>query len=175
MGLFKATLLQNQCVLSISKFDGINTYSKLGNYSSPDYNGNCNALVISEGRLATDANFTYLSVGTSFNLSTIFTIDDSGIIRLIGTYKLPDHKNQESIEYTASNFQTNNTYIFSGTQLSAPGFGFSFGPLANKRRWEYEVTFGQLDIFQIDNPGLVAILSYSGFKLNNSLIYDFTG
>ena len=47
MGLFKATLLQNQCVLSIEQFDGNNAYTKLGNYSSPDYSGNCNALVIS--------------------------------------------------------------------------------------------------------------------------------
>jgi len=35
-------------------------------------------------------------VGPSFNKSTIFTIDDWGVMRLIATYRLPDFVNQVS-------------------------------------------------------------------------------
>lgn len=134
MGLFKATLLNNQCVLSIENFNGNNAYTKLGNYSSPDYNGNCNALVISEGRVATDGGQTYLSVGVSFNISTILTIDDWGVIRLIGTYQLPDFRNQESFEVNITTFQASHTYIYTGTQREV-GFSVRFGPVVNKNNW----------------------------------------
>jgi len=35
-------------------------------------------------------------VGAGYNISTILTIDDVGVIRLIGTYMLPDYQNQVS-------------------------------------------------------------------------------
>ena len=35
-------------------------------------------------------------VGVGYNISTILTIDDVGVIRLIGTYMLPDYQNQVS-------------------------------------------------------------------------------
>ncbi len=35
-------------------------------------------------------------VGPEYNLTTILTIDDVGIIRLIGTYQLPDYIKQGS-------------------------------------------------------------------------------
>ena len=94
LGLYKATLLQNQCTLSIETFNGNNGYNKVGNYTSSNYTGNCNYLNVSEGRVVTDNNFTWMYVGDSFNLSTILTIDDWGVIRLIGTYRLPDFQHQ---------------------------------------------------------------------------------
>ena len=172
MGLFKATLLQNQCLLSIENFNGNNGYTKIGNYSSPDFTGNCNSLVISEGRVATDNNSTYMSVGTSFNISTILTIDDWGVIRLIGTYQLPDFRNQESFELNVTTFQTNHTYVYTGTQATV-GFAVRFGPILNQRNWEFSTFLGQFDIVQFDNPGLSVSYAFSSFKLNNSLIYDF--
>ncbi len=96
MGLYSATLLQNLCVLSISTFNGNNGYTKVGNYTSPNVTGNCNYLTIIDGQIVTDNNSTYMYVGPTYNLSTIFTIDDYGIMRLIGTYQLPDYQNQVS-------------------------------------------------------------------------------
>lgn len=95
LGLFKATLLQNQCLLSIENFVNT-TYTKIGNYSSPNVTGNCNYIAVQNGQLVTDNNSTYLYLGASYNLSTILTIDDVGVIRLIGTYQLPDYQNQVS-------------------------------------------------------------------------------
>ena len=174
MGLFKATLLQNQCVLSIENFNGNNGYNKLGNYSSPDFTSNCNYLQIVEGRVATDNNSTYLSVGNSFNISTILTIDDTGVIRLIGTYQLPDFRSQESFEVNITTFKTSHTYIYSASQLSV-NFVTRFGPISNKNRWDFECSFGQFDVYQRDNPGLGVSYSFSAFTLNNSWIYDFPG
>jgi hypothetical protein len=37
-------------------------------------------------------------VGDSFNESTIFTIDDLGVMRLIGTYKKENQRGKESFE-----------------------------------------------------------------------------
>ena len=126
--------------------------------------------------MATDNNFNYLTVGTSFNISTILTIDDWGVIRLIGTYQLPDFRNQESLEITINQFlQTNQsyqTYVYTASQAEQ-GFNLKLGPIVNKRSWEYSTFFGQLDILHINNPGLSVSYSYSYFKLNNSLIYDF--
>ena len=96
MGLYSATLLQNLCMLSISSFNGNNGYTKVGNYTSPNATGNGNYLTITDGQIVTDSNSTYMYVGPTYNLSTIFTIDDYGVMRLIGTYQLPDYVNQVS-------------------------------------------------------------------------------
>lgn len=87
LGHFKATLLETGCVLSIESLTPQDTYIKQGNYSSSAVTSNCKSLVIEEGRLRTDTSFTYLEVGISYNLTTIFTIDDWGVMRLIGTYR----------------------------------------------------------------------------------------
>lgn len=174
MGLFKATLLQNQCTLSIENFNGNNAYTKVGNYTSPSYNGSCNALVVEQGKLTTDNNFTYLQVGSSFNISTIFTIDDWGIIRLVGTYQLPDFRNQESFEVNVTTFRKNHSYVYTSTQANI-GFTYQFGPIINQKKWEFSTFMGQFEIAQSDNPGLFVAYSFSSFKLNNSLIYDFPG
>ena len=116
LGLFKATLLQTECVLSIETFNGNNGYNKVGNYTPDTSPGNCNYLDIIQGTVVTDNNATYMTVGNNFNLSTIMTIDDLGIIRLIGTYQLPDFKNQISIEFNVTTFLTTQKYIFAKSQ-----------------------------------------------------------
>ena len=98
--------------------------------------------MIEQGRLTTDNNFTYLQVGSSFNISTLFTIDDWGVIRLVGTYQLPDFRNQESFEVNVTTFRTNNTYVYSGTQANI-GFTYQFGPILNQNKWEFSTFMGQ--------------------------------
>jgi hypothetical protein len=83
-------------MLSISTFNGNNGYTKIGNYTSSNFTGNCNYLTITDGQVVTDNNSTYMYVGPSYNLTTVLTIDDLGIIRLIGTYQLPDYQHQVS-------------------------------------------------------------------------------
>lgn len=68
----------------------------MGNYLSTNVTGNCKSLTIQNGQIVTESNFTYMYVGTGYNISTILTIDDVGIIRLIGTYMLSDYQNQVS-------------------------------------------------------------------------------
>jgi hypothetical protein len=134
-------------------------------------------LQVSNGSLMTNDNFTYMTVmiaGRDFNISTILTIDDWGIIRLIGTYQLPDFRNQESLEFTVSTFQSSNNYIYPASKLEVT-FMTQFGPVTNQNNWEFSTLLGQFDIVQINNPGLTISYSYSAFKLNNSLIYDFPG
>lgn len=115
-----------------------------------------------------------MEVGTSFNISTIFTIDDWGVIRLIGTYQLPDFRNQESFEVNVTTFRTKHSFIYTATQVTIP-FIYQFGPVTNQRNWDFSVYMGQFEISQLDNPGIAVSYSYSSFKLNNSLIYDFPG
>ena len=113
-----------------------------------------------------------MSVGFSFNISTILTIDDWGVLRLIGTYQLPDFRNQESFQYNVTTLQTKHKFIYTGTQQTV-GFTYKFGPIVNQRSWEFSTFLGQFDIVQFDNPGLAVSYPFSFFKLNNSLIYDF--
>lgn len=146
----------------------------MGNYSSPDFSGNCNSLSISEGRVATNNNSTYMTVGSSFNISTILTIDDWGIIRLIGTYQLPDFRNQESFEFNVTSFTTTHTLFYPASQKSV-SFADKFGPIVNDGSWEFATFLGQFEITQINDAGLFVGYSYSSFTLNNSWIYDFPG
>jgi hypothetical protein len=87
LGYFKATLLQTGCTLSISMIKN-SAYVNVGNYTSQNVTGNCKSLTISDGVVVTESNTTYMYVGgIGYNLSTILTIDDWGVIRLIGTYQ----------------------------------------------------------------------------------------
>jgi hypothetical protein len=95
LGNFKATLQQSGCTLAISTFKSP-SYVSVGNYTSPDVSGNCKSLSIADGAIVTESNTTYMSVGSGYNLSTILTIDDWGVIRLIGTYQLPNYIDQVS-------------------------------------------------------------------------------
>lgn len=95
LGYFKATLAQSGCTLQISMLKG-SSYKNVGNYSSPNVTGNCKQLVIADGSVVTESNTSYMSVGSGYNLSTILTIDDCGVIRLIGTYQDPDFVHQVS-------------------------------------------------------------------------------
>lgn len=176
MGLFKATLLQSRCTLSIETFNGNNAYDKVGNYTSGNYSGNCNFLNITKGKVVTDNNFTYMEAGTNdYLISTILTLDDLGVIRLIGTYYPPENSNegvQLSDEVTITTFQTTRTHIYSVSQL-AVNFLSTLGPINNQRNWTYEIGTGQLDIYNYNDPGLGVHYSYSQFIINNSYIGDF--
>lgn len=85
-------------------------------------------------------------VGDSFNESTIFTIDDLGVLRLIGTYIKLNRVDQESFETNVSKFYTPNKFIYAGTQLNVK-FTSSYGPLVNDKGWGFSAQFGQLDLY----------------------------
>ncbi len=142
MGLFKATLLQNQCTLSIETFNGNNAYNKVGNYTSGNYTGSCNFLTVANGRIVTDNNFTYMTAGSnSYNQSTILTIDDIGVIRLIGTYFPFDGSAQVSDELKITTFNTSQNYFFPISQLAVT-FIDSFPQVNNQRDWIFYAQYG---------------------------------
>jgi hypothetical protein len=118
LGYFKATLLSKNCTLAISSFSDNNTYVSAGNYSSPNVSGDCQYLTVVDGAVVTDSNQSYMRVGSGYNLSTILTIDDWGVIRLIGTYQLSNFKDQISNEMVVSDFQKNSTFVYPTSQLS---------------------------------------------------------
>ncbi len=45
LGLFRATLLQSKCMLSIEYFNNT-AYNRVGNYTSPNVTTNCNSLTV---------------------------------------------------------------------------------------------------------------------------------
>ena len=122
----------------------------------------------------TDNAFTYMYVGPAYNLSTILTIDDWGVIRLIGTYQLPDFRNQISQELTIKTFESKATFVYPVSEISI-NFVTSFPEVNNLRNWQYFTSFGQLDILNLDNPGIKVSYSYSALTIKNSQILDFNG
>jgi len=72
------------------------TYVVKGTYKPNNITADCAYLKIQEGNMVTDTGIQYLYVGPSFNTSTIFTIDDNGVMRLIGTYIILNRVNQWS-------------------------------------------------------------------------------
>ena len=88
LGLFKAVLKKSKCALSVMAFNNrTNLYDFKGDYYSELFTGDCNQIHIKDGRLETDTGSRYLSVeNLDYNYSTIFTIDDEGVMRLIGTF-----------------------------------------------------------------------------------------
>jgi len=111
-------------------------------------------------------------VGDSFNESTIFTIDDLGVMRLIGSYIKLNRVDQESFETSINQFYIQQKYIYSGTQLNVK-FTSTYGPLVNDNGWGYMAQFGQLDLYFDEDPDKSSSYVYSRFKFNNSQIQDF--
>ena len=85
-------------------------------------------------------------VGDSFNESTIFTIDDLGVMRLIGSYIKMNRISMESFETSVKQFSTPQKYIFAESQLNVR-FTSTYGPLINENGWGYMAQFGQLDVY----------------------------
>lgn len=136
LGYFKATLQAKDCALAISSFSENSTYVSAGSYISPNVSDNCQFLSIIDGAVVTDSNQSYIYVGSGYNLSTILTIDDWGVIRLIGTYQLPNYQDQISNELTISDFLKNSTFVYPASQLSV-GFNDVFPALLNLRNWSF--------------------------------------
>lgn len=112
-------------------------------------------------------------VGSGYNLSTILTIDDWGVIRLIGTYQLPNYVDQVSEEFTISQFLRNQTYVYPASQL---GVDFTNSlSLTNTRNWQFSIAMGELSITQEDNNGIFVSYGFAKFNINNSQIVDFNG
>ena len=88
MGIFRVKLLSSGCKLAVDTFNSTTSaYVSKGNYSSNIFTGNCNYLNVTEGKLVTNNGSDYLTVTSiSFNHSTLFNIDDNGVMRLIGSY-----------------------------------------------------------------------------------------
>lgn len=140
LGYFKATLQQTGCTLALSTFTK-GAYTSVGNYTSPNVTGNCRSLSIADGAVVTESNTTYMWVGSGYNLSTIMTIDDWGVIRLIGTYQLPNYVDQVSQEVTISQFSRNQTYVYPTSQLSVSFMNF-FNTITNTRNWQFSAGAG---------------------------------
>ncbi len=85
-------------------------------------------------------------LGDSFNDSTIFTIDDLGVMRLIGTYKKGNQRDKESFETKVTQFKTANKYVYAESELNVK-FLDKYGPLQNDNGWVYIVKTGQLDLY----------------------------
>lgn len=119
LGLFKAVLKKIKCTLTVMAFNNVtNKYDYKGDYLSSVFTGDCNSLQIKDGRLETDTGSPYLTVtNVDYNHSTIFSIDDQGVMRLIGTYIQENRVDIVSNETVIDQFKTNNKYVKSFSQL----------------------------------------------------------
>lgn len=149
------------------------SYTRLGNYSSPN-TSSCRYLKVTEGQLVTDTNQAYMWVGSSFNSSTIFTIDDNGVMHLIGTYINLNRVDQTSAEFNVSNFQKSQSFMIAKSQFQV-NFNDAFPTLTNNRNWTFNAQYGQLTIANGGNAGLSESYTYARFNMNNSNILDFNG
>lgn len=113
LGNFRCGLRKTGCKLAVDIFDNATSkYTSKGNYSSTLYTGDCEYLNITDGKIVTDTGATYLNVtGISFNYSTTFTIDDEGVMRLIGTYIPASFINMVSSVRTIDEFRTQGNYF----------------------------------------------------------------
>jgi hypothetical protein len=140
LGNFKATLEKSGCRLAIYGFNNIsNNYQFVGRYNSSLYAGDCNRLSIDGGRLVTDSGQQYLTAyNVAYNYSTVFTIDDEGVLRLISTYIMQNMVDIVSNETSISTFKTSNPYIRSFSQYSV-SFSNVFTAIQNNRNWKFIV------------------------------------
>jgi hypothetical protein len=103
------------------------------------YTGDCNRLSIDGGKLITDSGQQYLTAyNLAYNYSTVFTIDDEGVIRLISTYIMQNMVDIVSNETMITQFKTSNPYIRSFSQYSV-SFANTFTPIQNERNWKFIV------------------------------------
>ena len=96
------------------------------------------------------------------------------MIRLIGTYQLPNYVDQVSEETVISEFKKNNTFFYPASTLTFNFFS-SIPPLTNNRDWQFSASMGQIDITQYTNDGIAVSYSFAQVILNNSQIVDFNG
>lgn len=113
-------------------------------------------------------------VGDSFNQSTILTLDDNGIIRLIGTFIAMNRVDDISTELNISDFKKNQSFVTAQSQYQV-NFVDQFPTIQNLRGWSYSASFGQLNINNNGNAGLGISYTYARFTMNNSNILDFNG
>lgn len=119
LGLFKAVLKKSKCVLSVYKFNNrTNVYDYKGDYHSTTFTGDCNNLTIKQGLIVADNRSPYLAVtNIDYNHSTVFTIDDEGVMRLIGTFIQDNRVDIVSTETIITTFKTVNKYAKAFSQL----------------------------------------------------------
>lgn len=174
LGLFKAVLKKSKCALSVMAFNNrTNLYDFKGDYYSELFTGDCNQIHIKDGRLETDTGSRYLSVeNLDYNYSTIFTIDDEGVMRLIGTFIQDNRVDIVSKQKVISNFKTTNKYIRAYSELAVM-FSDRFDAIENERRWKFIAEYGQLTVYFAENPAIEMNYVYSSFTIRDSRIYDF--
>lgn len=84
--------------MQIAYFDeNTNTYYQRGRYIPKTYEGgDCDNLTIFQKNITTSSQKIYEKglTGLSFNWATTFTIDDQGIIRLVGIYYVDGQKSK---------------------------------------------------------------------------------
>ena len=149
-------------------------YLTKGNYSSDIYSGNCEYLQVEEGKVTTDSGMDYIRVNSSSsNYSTIMTIDDEGVIRVIATHIGANRVNIFSEETVIDKFKIEQKYIRAYSNLDVD-FTTRINPVANERRWKFIAEFGQLTIYYGDNPALKHDYVFSFISIKNSRIYDFS-
>lgn len=103
LGRYRATLTQDQCRLKIQKFSPKTlNYTDKGYFKSILSNYNCSSLTIKPGQIITDFNAIYMFLSVQdFNHSTILTIDDTGVIRIIGSVQknIASNDGQDLVSY----------------------------------------------------------------------------
>lgn len=123
--------------------------------------------------LLANNNFTYISVNnTQANFSTVFTIDDWGVLRLVGSSRVNLTEAYFSQENAISNFKIENKYVKSFTKLMV-NYPDVFPTLTNERGWNFTAQFGQLTIYYAAEPSRKIDYIYAQFEIRDSNIYDF--
>ena len=86
LGLYKMSLKGTGCSLEVSKFDGNRDYLVRGVYRPSGFQSDCTYIELNQGVLRTNTQAEYLKINGDVTFAS-FTIDDTGMIRLIGYHK----------------------------------------------------------------------------------------
>ena len=153
LGHFRATLTKANCSLQVLSFSQTQkNYESKGKLTISNRVNECEYMEIIDGMLRTNDNITLAQVlAVSYNHSTVFTIDDQGVFRLISTYVKPNIVDLVSTSLNFTEFQTQPKFLRSVSQLSVQ-FTDTFTAVENERKWKFVAEFGQLTIFFSENP-----------------------
>ena len=153
LGHFRATLTKPNCSLQVHSFNQTQKkYESKGKLTISNRVNECEYMQIIDGMLRTNDNITMAQVlAVSYNDSTVFTIDDQGVFRLISTYVKPNIVDLVSTQLNFTEFQTTPKFLRAVSQLQVQ-FTDTFEAVENNRKWQFVAEFGQLTIFFSANP-----------------------
>lgn len=137
--------------------------------------GSCKSLILRNGILYNDKMVVYLKLNSSNFSACSFTVDDRGIMRLIGV------KNQVNKYYMSDfeevviyNLQVVNKYLLTFSNMIFNSTYSWDNTLTNNRNWQFSLTASILQITHIKNLSLSIKHNLANLAFSPSSIYEST-